>query len=168
VAEWFIERLGRAHDRKGFSCGNGPLDDFLRSLAGQYEKRNIGRTYVATRPGEARVLGYYTLSSGAVPIENLPEPSARKLPRHPVPTILLGRLAVDREVHGQGLGEALLVDALGRALDFSETLGVHAVEVVAIDERARAFYERYGFLTLIDDPLHLYLPIASIRNADSS
>ena len=165
MADWRIGRLARSHDRAPFSRGKPPLDDFLRRLATQYEKRNLGRTYVATRPGEARVVGYYTLASGAIAFQDLPEPAARKLPRHPVPVILLARLAVDRAAQGQGLGEALLFDALARCAEVADGLGVHAVEVDAIDQQARAFYEKYGFVPLPDGELHLFLPIATIRDS---
>lgn len=163
--DWRIEPLGREHDRAAFSCGKPPLDDFIRRLVSQYEKRNLGRTYVAVRPGEARVCGYYTLASGAVAFEHLPEASAQKLPRHPVPVVLLARLAVDQTEQGRGLGERLLIDALRRCLELANRLGIHAVEVDAIDQPARAFYEKYGFVPLLDRELHLFLPIATIRDA---
>jgi len=163
MAEWKIERLTRSHQRGAFTCGKPSLDDFIRSLVTQYEKRNLGRTYVAVRAGEPHVLGYYTLASGAVPFQNLPEPAAKKLPRHPVPVILQARLAVDQGAQGQRLGEALLLAALGRCLEIGEELGSHAVEVGAIDESARAFYRKYGFVALQDSDLHLYLPLNTIR-----
>src|SRR5947207_4874978 len=146
--DWLIERLNKTHQRDEFCCGKAPLDDFLRTLVSQYEKRNLGRTFVAVRPGEKRVWGYYTLASGALSFRDLPDEVARKLPRHPVPVILLARLAVDRSAQGQGLGSALLVDALERSLDLADRLGVHAVEVDAIDEQAEAFYRRSGFTPL--------------------
>jgi GNAT superfamily N-acetyltransferase len=165
MAEWTVEPLDRTHERGEFTCGKGPLDNFLRTLVNQYEKRRLGRTYVVVRPGEQRVLGYYTLASGAVSFENLPQPAAKKLPRHPVPVILLARLALDQSVQGPGLGGFLLADALRRCLSLAEQLGVHAVEVDAIDDEARAFYERYGFVALVDNPRHLYLPMATIAGA---
>jgi GNAT superfamily N-acetyltransferase len=165
MSDWQIERLDRSHERREFSCGRGFLDDFLRTLVRQYEKRNLGRTYVAVRAGDKRVLGYYTLASGSVSFESLPSKSARKLPRHPIPVVLLARLAVDQSAQGQGLGAALLVDALERCLLLAESVGVHAVEVEAIDEVAKAFYEKYGFVPLSDAPNHLYLPVATIRQA---
>jgi GNAT superfamily N-acetyltransferase len=168
MAEWSVERLDRSHDRGEFTCGKGPLDNFLRTLVTQYEKRRLGRTYVVVRPGEKRVLGYYTLASGAVAFENLPEQATKKLPRHPVPVILLARLALDQSVQGQGLGGFLLIDALRRCLALAEQLGVHAVEVDATDDQARAFYQRYGFAPLQDDPLHLFLPIATVQDAFGS
>jgi GNAT superfamily N-acetyltransferase len=163
--DWKVERLAASHGREHFVCGKPPLDDFLRKLVSQYERRNLGRTYVAVRPGDLRVAGYYTLASGAVAFGNLPDASARKLPKHPVPVILLARLAVDQAAQGRGLGEALLLDALGRCLGLADILGIHAVEVDAIDGAARAFYEKFGFVPLLDDELHLFMPIATIREA---
>jgi GNAT superfamily N-acetyltransferase len=163
TADWHIERLGRSHDRSGFSCGKTSLDDFIRKLVTQYEKRDLGRTYVAVRPGESQVCGYYTLASAKIEFLSLPETVARKLPAHPVPTILLARLAVERSGQGQGLGEALLIDALHRSLSLADMLGILAIEVDAIDIQAKSFYEKYGFVPLLDDGLHLFLPIATLR-----
>jgi GNAT superfamily N-acetyltransferase len=163
MADWHIERLDRGHLRDVFSCGKPPLDEFIRRLVSQYEKRNLGRTYVAVPPGNKQVLGYYTLASSAIPFQNLPEPSARKLPRHPVPVILLARLVVDQSVQGRGWGEGLLIDALQRGLGLADELGIHAVEVDAIDQQAKAFYEKYGFAPLLDSAFHLFLPIATVQ-----
>jgi GNAT superfamily N-acetyltransferase len=165
MAEWSVEPLNRSHERGEFTCGKGPLDNFLRTLVSQYEKRRLGRTYVLIRPGAKRVLGYYTLAAGAVSFENLPAQATKKLLRHPVPVILLARLAVDQSVRGQGLGGFLLADALRRCLSLAEQLGVHAVVVDALDDQAKAFYQHYGFAALRDDPLHLYLPMATIEDA---
>ena len=162
MAEWTIEPLDRSHERGEFSCGSASLDDFLHTLVSQYEKRRLGRTFVAVKPGEKRVLGYHTLAAGAVALEDFPPKAAKKLPKHPVPVILIARLAVDQSMLGKGLGGALLHDALQRCLDLSQQLGVHAVKVDAIDEAAKAFYIKYGFLPLLDRPLHLYLPISTI------
>jgi GNAT superfamily N-acetyltransferase len=163
VAEWRIEPLRASHERGEFSCGKAPLDDFLRLRASQYEKRRLGRTYVALFPGATRVAGYYTLAAGAVAVANLPSEAAKRLPKHPVPVILLGRLAVDQKARGQGLGKALLRDALRRSLDLSEQLGLFAVEVLATDADAREFYTKYGFVPLADNDLHLFLPIRTIE-----
>jgi GNAT superfamily N-acetyltransferase len=163
MADWQIEPLGRDHFRGAFSCGRPPLDDFIRRLVSQYEKRNLGRTYVAVQPGEKSVCGFYTLASGAVAFETLPETSARKLPKHPVPVVLLARLAVDQAVQGRRLGEALLVDAFSRCLLLADKLGIYAIEVDAIDQQARTFYEKYGFVPLLDNELHLFLPVSTIR-----
>jgi GNAT superfamily N-acetyltransferase len=105
------------------------------------------------------------MASGAISFQNLPVHAARKLPRHPVPVILLARLAVDRSEQGCGLGRILLVDALKRSHVLADRLGIHAVEVDAIDAAARAFYEKFGFVPLLDHSFHLYLPIATIKTA---
>jgi GNAT superfamily N-acetyltransferase len=165
MADWQIERLERSHERGSFACGKPTLDEFIRRLVSQYEKRNLGRSYVAVRPGDRQVIGYYTLAAGAIAFQNLPSSAAKKLPKHPVPVILLARLAVDQSARGQGLGEALLIDALDRCLGLADQVGLHAVEVDAIDQAARAFYEKYGFVPLPDSPLHLFLPLGTIRDS---
>jgi hypothetical protein len=95
MADGSIERFERSHVRDAFACGKPPLNEFIQRLVSHYEKRNLGRTYVAVRLGEKQVRGYYTLASESVPFQNLPDPSTKKLPKHPVPVILLARLAVD-------------------------------------------------------------------------
>lgn len=165
MPEWVIERLDRSHERAEFRCGKPPLDDFLHSLVSQYEKRKLGRTYVAVGAGEKRIYGYYTLASGSVSFQDLPPKAGRKLPKHPVPVVLLARLGVDEAMQGRGLGKALLMDGLKRCLDLSKQLGIYAVEVYALDEEAKRFYEHYGFVRLEDDDRHLYLPMATIENA---
>jgi predicted GNAT family N-acyltransferase len=161
--DWRIEPLGRTHKRDEFACGKSPLDDFIRARASQYEKRHLGRTYVAVRAGDHRVLGYYTIASSSLSFEELPPKASKKLPKHPVPVIPLARLAVDQTTRGQRLGEKLLIDALSRSLELSQSLGVHAVEVDAIDPDAKAFYEHYGFTCLPGQALHLYVTIETIR-----
>src|SRR5262245_33479151 len=164
MAEWVIERLARAHDRSEFSCGKPALDTFIRTLVSQYEKRRLGRTWVATETGQARVAGYYTIAAGAFDITSLPEAVRKKLPKHPVPTIHIGRLAVDVAYRGQRLGERLLFHALHTSLDLSEKLGAFAVDLIAIDDDARNFYLKYGFLEVLDDRMHLYLPMQTIAD----
>ncbi len=101
MLDFHIERFDRTkHDRTGFSCGKPTLDDFLRSFVTQYEKRRLGITYVAVAPGKSEVLGYYTLASGGITFASLPLSLSKKLPKHPIPVVLLGRLAVDKELRG--------------------------------------------------------------------
>ena len=151
--------------REGFDCGKRPLNDFLQVLVSQYEKRNLGRTYVALQGEDQRVRGYYTLASGEIRPDNLPANQAKKLPRHAVPVVLLARLAVDQSVHGRGLGGYLLRDAMTRSLGLAEKLGIHAVVVDALDAEAKTFYKRFGFVTLTDDAMRLFLPVSTIRSA---
>lgn len=141
----------------------GAHDVFLHTQAGQYVRKSIGRTYVAVRPESLAVMGYYTLAASAVAFAEVPANLAKKLPKHPMPTILLGRLAVDISARGQGLGSELLMDALDRTLSISEQLGVFAVHVHAIDDDAKTFYAHFGFQSLIDQDRHMLLPVATIR-----
>ena len=163
MVDWIVEPFAKNHQRSGFSCGIPSLDDFIRARVSQYEKRRLGKTFVAVPIGDKRVIGYYTLAAGAVPFEHLPSDASRKLPMHPVPVVLLARLAVDQSTQGKGLGEGLLLDALQRTLGISSRLGVHAVEVDALDDKAATFYRKYGFTALLDDPLHLFLPVATVE-----
>lgn len=160
---WDIQRLDPRHDRTQFDCGQPSLNDWLRLQASQWERKDLCRTFVATRPSESVVVGYYALSSHRVIYEDLPPPAAKGLPRVDVPVVLLGRLAVDRSVQGSGLGSFLLIDALRRVTLIADEVGVRAVEVDAIDETARGFYLKYGFRPLRDDRRHLFMPLHEIR-----
>jgi len=163
--DWQIEELRADHDRSAFSCGHESLDDFLKRFAGQNQKTGVGKTYVATRPGDPAVCGYYAISAGAVRFKDVPEDLRTRLPRYPVPVAHLGRLAVDSGAQGRRLGETLLMDALARIVIAADSIGIHAVEVVAIDDDARRFYLKYGFTELLDDPHHLYVSIKTLRKA---
>jgi ribosomal protein S18 acetylase RimI-like enzyme len=156
---WPIERLKANHDRTAFRCGIPSLDEFVRKLASQYERKHMGRTYVALEPDGDVVRGYYTISAGAVAFATVPPAVRKKLPRHPIPVVHLGRLAVDATAQGRGLGEILLLDAMNRSARAAEELGVFAIEVFAINDAARRFYLKYGFEPLVDDVYHLYLPM---------
>lgn len=161
-----IELLATAHDRKSFRCGEESLDTFLHRFARQNMDRGMGVTYVVVEDeAPARILGYYTLSSSAIAREAVPEAGeSTKLPRYPVPSALIARLAVDSRAQGRGLGLLLMLDALARVVRIADEMGIHAVEVVALHEPARTFYERLGFVALQDDPLHLFLPLAVVRD----
>lgn len=163
MPEWIITRLSQSHDRSAFDCGQPLLNEWLHRQAGQFDRRDLSRTFVATRPDEAMIWGYYAISTHRVLYEDLPDDEAMGLPRLDVPVVLLGRLAVDRSVQGQGLGALLLVDALRRAMHISEQVGIRAVEVDAIDEAARQFYLKFGFRSLLDDQQHLMMPMHEIR-----
>jgi ribosomal protein S18 acetylase RimI-like enzyme len=160
---WAIEKLSAAHDRTVFTCGNASLDTFLKALVSQYAKRRLGQTYVAIRPGETRICGYYTVASGSMAPHDVPQAVRKKLPKHAVPTVHLGRLAVDVSCQRLGLGRILLFHCLAKALQVSRELGVFAVDVLAIDDPSSAFYARYGFIPLEDHPRHLYLSMETVE-----
>jgi GNAT superfamily N-acetyltransferase len=163
---WKVERLGAGHDRASFDCGNPPLSQWLQRFARQYDRRDLARTYVAVGKGDTKVLGYYAISNHSVRYDALSQEQARGLPTIDIPVVLLGRLAVDKTAQGQGLGKQLLIDALRRVAHVSEQIGVRAVEVDAIDDNARQFYRKFGFLSLLRDPQHLFLPMQVIRKME--
>ena len=163
MSTWRIQPLGKTHDRSAFDCGEESLNTVLKHHAGQNARRDISRTYVAVPTDSNRVAGYYTLSSSSVSFHAVPDDLAKRLPRYPIPTALLGRLAVDAQFQGKGLGRLLLVDALKRVRSVADQIGIHAVTVHALNDRARAFYAAFGFISLLDDTRHLFLPMATTR-----
>lgn len=158
-----IEPIAPTHKTRRFDCGEATLNSFLRQFALKNALRDIGRTYVAVPQGSADVVGYYTISSGTVRFDQLP--SDLKLPKYPIPTAHIGRLATDLSVRGQGLGEALLFDALMTAEAASRAIGIRVVELIALSESAKAFYMRYGFTPLVDDSFRLYMNMETVRLA---
>lgn len=160
---WMVEGLGSQHDRSAFDCGQASLNDWLKLRAGQFAKRDLARTYVLVRADEVEVFGYYALSTHHVRFESLPGDQSKGLPHSEIPVVLLGRLAVDRSVRGQGLGKVLLVDSLRRVQHLADHVGVRGMEVDALDDSARAFYIKFGFVPLLDDPNHLFLSMKVIR-----
>ena len=152
--------LGKSHDRKSFDCGEQSLNEYLRQYANQNIKRRINKVFVASPPeAPQQVIGYYGLSAGSLDAGNLPEDLRKKLPRYPVPVVLLGRLAVAESHQGQGLGSILLVDALQRIVQASQVMAVYAVVVDALNARAAEFYQQFGFIPLPNQPLKLFLPM---------
>lgn len=163
MSTWSICRLDKHHDRSPFDCGQPLLNDWLKDRAGQFDRRDLSRTFVATRPHDPIVVGYYAISTHRVVYDTLPASDARGLPPLDIPVVLIGRLAVDQTLQGQGLGALLLVDALRRSAQISEQVGIRAVEVDALNEAARNFYLKFGFRSLLDDPRHLFIPMQEIR-----
>jgi GNAT superfamily N-acetyltransferase len=156
-----VEVLGVQHDRSGFESGVEPLDRYFRTQAGQDARKNLAAPFVLLLE-DGSLAGYYTLSSTALKLPELPETLARKLPRYPlVPATLLGRLAIDRRHQGKGYGRFLLADALYRAL--RSEIASFAVVVEAKDENAERFYLRESFLPFPDQPRKLFRPMADIE-----
>ncbi len=158
-----VEPLGPHHDRASFSCGEPSLDRYIRRQASQDARRRVARVFVASGGPSERIAGYYTLSAASFEKDNLPADLARRLPHYPVPAAVIGRLAVDLRSQGSGLGEALLLDAIHRVVRAGDTIGVYAVVVDALHDRASAFYERYGFVPFPSQPLRLYLPLRAFE-----
>jgi GNAT superfamily N-acetyltransferase len=160
------ERFDRVrHDVAAFDCGNELLNRWLVRYAGQSERRDAARTFIAAGPRGA-VHGYYTLLAGQLSHEAATA-SVRKGQSHhfPIPTALLARLAVDSNHQGKGLGAELLRDALSRVQLASAHVAVRAVVVHAIDDRGGAFYERFGFRALTSTPRTLMVTLSELRAA---
>jgi GNAT superfamily N-acetyltransferase len=153
--------LESGHDVAAFDCGVPALNQYLKKYALPNQQGQSARTYVATRA--ERVVGYYTLTAGSARREETPARVAKGLAAHPVPVVLLARLAVDASEKGKGLGAGLLKDALLRAAAAAEIIGCRAVMVHAKDEGARTFYQRFGFEPSPSDPFHLFLLMKDLR-----
>ena len=150
-----ITGLERRHDRTDFDCGEPLLNAFLQRFARQQAEKNFNRTYVAMAEGEARIHGYYAISSASIDFENWPE--GLRLPRYPVPIARIGRLAVDMREQGKGTGAALLRHAMHLTASMAWQVGVFALVVDAKHEAAAAFYARYGFQRFSREQLSLFL-----------
>lgn len=156
-----VESLGPQHDRSGFESGVEPLDRYFRVQAGQDARKKMAASFVLVLQ-DGSIAGYYTLSSTAVRLPDLPGAIIRKLPRYPlIPATLLGRLAIDRRYRSRGYGRFLLADALYRSL--RSEIASFAVIVDAKDEGAKRFYERESFLPFPDQPMKLFRPMADIE-----
>ena len=161
-----IEPLGK-HDRAAFSCGVAVLDDWFRLRAGQHEKRNVARVFVAI-DDQRGIVGFYSLSSFTLAIADLPPEHAKRLPRYDaIPAALIGRLARDEKVRGEGVGALLLADAVRRVIGASRSLAVFAIVVEAMDEKAAVFYRDCGFAPFPNRPLRLFMPASAAAEAVS-
>lgn len=158
----FFCGLQKFHRRSEFSCGIASLDNYLQKQASQDIKRFLSATYVLTDEAD-KIYGFYSLSAYSLFLNDLPEDLLVKLPRYPiVPAILIGRLAVNKEQQGEGYGQTILMDALNECALFSEKIGAALVIVEAINESAKQFYLRYGFIELPAQPNKLFIPMKAV------
>jgi GNAT superfamily N-acetyltransferase len=162
---WREEPIARRHDRKDFDCGSPELNEYLDRYARQNHESGGAKTFVAVSAAEpTRIIGYYSISPGAIEIARVPAELTRKLGRYEVPVFRLGRLAVSRSVQGRGLGGDLLLSAGGRALAVAAEVGGLALAIDAKDAAAARWYERFGAMRLLDDRLKLILPLRVIAD----
>lgn len=148
-------------DRSTFECGTDALNRYFKTQVGQDIQRRVTACFTAL-DNSGRIAGYYTLASASIQLSDLPERLARKLPRYPsVPAVRMGRLAVDHAFQGRGLGAALLADALRRSA--TAEIAAYALVVDAKDEHAARFYLHHGFTATSDDPLFLFLALATVK-----
>lgn len=149
------------HDSSGFRSGNNTLDDWLIKRAWKNQENGASRTFVVCE-NQAEVIGYYALATGSVERTIATGNFARGMPE-PIPVIVLGRLAVDQKYHGQQLGAALLKDAILRTLSIADNVGIRGLLVHAISEKAKRFYQNYGFQESKIDPMTLMFSIKNIK-----
>lgn len=155
-----ISKLDKSHNRQAFDCGIEPLNRFIRQQASQLIKRDETVIYVAHEGN--RIAGYFTLSNIHIVQDDDPKHLKRQSPHTPIGGVLIGRLAVDVNYRGIGLGGDLLLNALSKVKIISQMTGTAFVIVDAKDETAKAFYEHYGFIELENKPMTLIYPVASI------
>jgi ribosomal protein S18 acetylase RimI-like enzyme len=161
TVRFHVELLSSQQDRSTFHSKSKALDLYFRQQVGQDMRRRVTTCFIALSD-DARVAGYYTLASASVLLTDLPQAIGRKLPRYPtVPAVRMGRLAVDQAFKGQGLGAALLADALTRACHAE--IAAYALVVDAKDEAAADFYRHHGFVAFGAAPLTLFIPLATAR-----
>lgn len=157
---YFIELITGDHDLESFDCGDERKNVFLTKFALQNTKGGLGRTYVAVEQSEPTVVfGYYTISSSSITFNDPPA----HLPRYPLPSVLIGKLATDINAQNQGLGTMLLFDALQRAARVAEEIGIFLVEIDAVNDKARAIYEKRGFTSMKDEPSKMYMNLKKVR-----
>ncbi|HVV89538.1 MAG TPA: GNAT family N-acetyltransferase [Solirubrobacterales bacterium] len=155
--------LGRKDTRDGFDCGVASLDTWLVEHAATADAAGSARTYVVVDEERDRVLGYYALTVASLEREEATGRASKGMPRHPIPAMLLTRLAVDESVQGEGVGAMLPADAMQRTLLVAEETGIRLLLVHAVDEDARSFYLHYGFEASPSDPMNLQLLIKDIK-----
>jgi len=160
-----IEQLKDNHNKKTFDCGYSMLDNYIQRQAKQDINRDLSACFVLIEDRNRNVIGYYTLSANSVSRGKFPQSNVQRLPPsyQDLPTILLGRLAVDKKFKGNGYGELLLLDALNRCVEISESLGTLAVVVDPVDSQAEAFYAKYEFI-LIPGTGKMFIPIKTIKD----
>jgi GNAT superfamily N-acetyltransferase len=156
-----IEKLRRDHRVDGFDCGKEPLNRFLIRFALQSQFSNSSQTYVALTNDV--VVGFYTLVFGDVAYDDAPDRLRKGVARHPIPLMILARLAVAKTWAGKGIGSGLLKDALGRTLAAADIAGLRAFAVHAKDDEARVFYEHFDFVASPSDPMHLFVLLKDVR-----
>lgn len=158
-----IVNLEKKYDKSKFTCGYGLLDNYIRRQAKQDVNRDLSACFVLVDENDI-VKGYYTLSANSIKREEFSDELVKKLPPSysELPTILLGRLAIDESIKGNGYGEKILLDALNRSLTISESMGSIAVVVDPIDEKAQNFYSQYGFI-LLPTSGKMFLPMKTIK-----
>jgi GNAT superfamily N-acetyltransferase len=166
LPDWREEPIAKQHDRKGFDCGDSALNDFLSRYARQSHEQGSAKTFVAVDiTNGARILGFYSIAPSAIAHDVVPAALTKGLARHEVPAFKLARLAVDVSIAGQGLGGQLLLSAARRCLRVASEGGGVLMLIDAKNERAAAWYARFGAEPVVSRPLTLVAPLATFAAA---
>lgn len=166
MAAWHEEPISKRHDREAFDCGEEALNEFLRRYARQSHNLGSAKTFLAIDGADNEtIIGFYTLTPASVEYARTPDVIRRRLARHDVPGFRLARLAVDRRFQGHGIGGQLLLSAGRRCLLAAEAVGGVVLVIDAKNETAARWYASYGAMPLLDAPLTLLLPLATVESA---
>lgn len=163
MSDWAIIPFHKHSDRETFTCGEPALDAYLATYAGQHEQAGIARTFLAVNTATQGLAGYYSLSMSSIPRDYLPTALQKRFPAFPLPVARVVRLAVDQRYQGQGVGEFLFIAALQRCHQLAQEIGMVAVVVDAKHAKAAQFYRQYGFESLPDQPLLLWLNTKKLK-----
>ena len=161
--KWDFVAIHKKYQREYFDCGYSALNDYLKKHANQNHDKGIAKTFIAVDKSQpVKVEGFYTVSASTIEFKSLPKPNQKGIPAYPIPSFLIGKLAVEDSIKEQGLRGELLVDAMLRAVKTAQEVGIFAVRVDAIDLKAKDFYLKYEFIPFQDKPLSLFLPVKTI------
>ncbi len=161
-----IVPVSKSIERKVFNCGIDELDQYLRQFSIPNDKKNIGKTFVAVEESKPdKPIGYYTVSMAQILFTDLPDSIKKGIPKYPVPAMRIGKLAVDSNFKGMRIGSFLLKDAFMRAVNISSEVALYCVIVDALNEAAKSFYLKYGFVAFEENPLTLVISLNTIKAA---
>jgi GNAT superfamily N-acetyltransferase len=163
VADVVVEILTKAHDRKSFDCGASNQNEFLRQRARKHAELGYSQTYVAAENGETHILGFVTLAMGSIGFEEIDEAIASRLPRYPMPVVVLGQLGTDVAFQDRGIGSLLLRFAIERAVPVAQSIGCFAMVIDADNPKAHDWYLKKGFVSLREKSMRVYLPIVTLK-----
>ena len=159
-----IEVLQAHHQKKSFNCGQDDLNKFIKQYASQHLKSGTSKTYVAIDDDTQQVRGFYCLSSTSIGFDGVDVVLTQRLPRYPLPCVVIGRFAVDQTAQGRGIGKVLLAHALKQVSKVAQIIGVNFIVIHAKDQKAMEFYQRFGSISLTSNPLTLIYPVSEIPN----